>query len=76
MWHCIFCDAENNNDDDFCTSCGTAQFKAYSNHCNNPDCKAYYIILPDPNQRYCGKCGRLTTAGKELENTLNTSFPF
>lgn len=67
MWICR-CNTENNEDDTFCIECGFPKPAPSANHCSNPDCKAYNVILPDPEQKHCGKCGAATTYWKKIED--------
>ncbi len=67
MWICNKCATPNNDDDDFCIECGMPQKRPSANHCSNPKCKAYNVILPNPEQKRCGKCGSATTYWKKIE---------
>ena len=69
MWTCIACNKKNSNDDDFCIECGAPKPKPSKNHCSNPKCKAYAVIL-DYEQTHCGKCGALTTYGKSIDELI------
>ncbi len=68
MWYCVKCNAQNAEDDSFCVKCGISKPSPSNNHCSNPDCRAYHVILPDPEQKYCGKCGAPTTYWKKIED--------
>ncbi len=68
MWICSNCETENIDDDDFCIECSRPKPSASNNHCSNPECKAYDVILPNSEQKYCGKCGYPTTYWKNLED--------
>ena len=68
MWVCQKCNTENNTDDEFCIECGLPKPTPSANHCSNPDCKAYNVILPNPEQKHCGKCGAATTYWKTIED--------
>lgn len=67
MWTCIRCNTENIDDDSFCIECGTPKSKPSDNHCSNPKCKAYNVILHNPEQKHCGKCGSATIYWKKIE---------
>jgi len=67
-WTCINCNTENHANDKFCINCGTARLKLPDNHCSNPKCAAYNVILSNPEQKYCGKCGAATVYWKEIED--------
>lgn len=67
MWICNACNTENSNADDFCIECGAGKPKPSDNHCSNPDCKSYNVILSNPVQKHCGKCGAATTYWKKIE---------
>ena len=67
MWMCHYCGSRNDDSDSFCIECGLPKLKPSDNHCSNPDCKAYKVILPNPTQKYCGKCGAATTYWKKVE---------
>lgn len=70
MWTCNLCNTENNEDDPFCIGCGAPKHTPIpsSNHCSNPKCVSYRVILPNPQQKYCGKCGAATTYWKAVED--------
>ena len=61
MLTCKTCHTENLDDDGFCIECGLVKSEISTNHCSNPECKFHNVILPNPKQKYCGKCGSLTT---------------
>lgn len=70
MWICKQCSTKNNNDDPFCIECGAKKSDTpapSNNHCSNPNCSAYNVILSNPTQKRCGKCGSLTTFWEEVE---------
>lgn len=67
MWICN-CNTKNHDDDNFCIECGLPKSKPSNNHCSNPKCKAYHEILPDQEQKHCGKCGAPTTYWKTIED--------
>ena len=70
MWTCNYCNTENEDDDFFCIECGAAKPQPSTNHCSNPNCTFYNVILPNPRQKFCGKCGAATTYQKEIESFL------
>lgn len=67
MWTCIRCNTENAIDDPFCIECGTPKPKS-DNHCSNPECKFYNVILANSAQKHCGKCGAKTTYWRKIED--------
>lgn len=67
MWTCNGCGTENDVADGFCIECGMPRQKS-NNHCSNPECKAYDVILPNSVQKHCGKCGSATTYWKKIED--------
>lgn len=69
MWICNSCHTENEDNDIFCIECSTAKTAkpVLGNHCSNPECMAYHTILPNSEQKYCGKCGSPTTYQKEID---------
>lgn len=68
MWICNGCHTENDNDNPFCIECGMAMPEPSTNHCSNPNCKFYNVILPKLDQKYCGKCGAATTFWKKIQD--------
>lgn len=68
MWTCNKCNTENTPDNAFCIECGSPEPTSLDNHCSNPKCKAYFVILPRSDQKYCGKCGAATTYWKKIED--------
>ena len=70
MWDCIRCNSSNMDEDTFCIKCGT--IKVNPNYCNNIECEAYKIILNNPHQKYCGKCGKPTmyAIGKSISASV------
>ncbi len=68
MWTCARGHTENKDDDPFCIECGLPKPKPSDNHCSNPNCQAYQVILPSPTQKYCGKCGSATIYWKKIED--------
>lgn len=70
MWECKSCHSKNEDDDVYCLECGVAKTKSPVNHCSNPKCKSFNIELPNPKQKYCGKCGAATTYWKKYEDLL------
>ena len=54
--------------DAFCIECGLPKPAPSTNHCSNPDCKAYNVILPNPEQKHCGKCSAAATYWKAIED--------
>lgn len=70
MWKCK-CNTKNDDEDDYCIKCGMpkpSKAEMSSNHCSNPKCMAYNVLLPDAEQMHCGKCGSLTTYGKKIDD--------
>lgn len=70
MWKCK-CNTENDDEDDYCIECALPKppkAEISDNHCSNPKCKAFNVILTKPKQKYCGKCGSATTYWKEIED--------
>lgn len=70
MWICSQCNTENDDKDTFCIECGrkiSAEPEPSTNHCSNPDCEAYNVMLSNPTQKRCGKCGSLTTFWEKVE---------
>lgn len=68
MWKCISCSTENKDTDDFCIECGFSKPKPSENHCSNPNCTTYNVILSNREQKRCGKCGSATTYWKRIED--------
>lgn len=70
MWICKQCNTENDDSDPFCIECGSKMLsvpESSSNHCSNPSCAAYNVMLPNPTQKHCGKCGSSTTFWEKVE---------
>lgn len=70
MWLCGSCNTSNNPYDDYCIECGCHKPKPQENHCSNPNCQAFNVILSNPEQKHCGKCGASTTYWKAIEDML------
>ncbi len=68
MWICNGCNTKNKDIESFCIKCAMPKPKPSTNHCSNPKCSAYNVILPNPEQERCGKCGAATTYLKEIED--------
>lgn len=68
MWICKNCNTENDDENNFCIECSSAKATPSTNHCSNPNCKAYSKILKNSEQKYCGICGFATTYWKEIED--------
>ncbi len=66
MWNCIQCHTQNSDENNFCVKCGLS--KPGPNHCTNEECENFELILKDPEQKYCGKCGHKTTYWEEAQN--------
>lgn len=71
MWLCAICNTSNNADDDYCVGCGSPKLALpHDNHCSNPDCHAFKVILSNPEQKHCGKCGSSTTYWKMIKEYI------
>ncbi len=68
MWVCNRCDTENSDTHGYCIECGIPKPKPSDNHCSNPDCEHHNETLENPEQKYCGFCGAMTTYWKKIED--------
>lgn len=68
MWTCTLCKTSNPDKYNFCTGCGAPKKLPSDNHCSNPMCSAYKVILPNPTQEYCGVCGKPTIFRKKIDD--------
>ncbi len=69
MWICKFCNNENDDFEAYCFQCGknkSAEVPS-DNHCTNPNCSEYRVMLPNQVQKRCNKCGSFTTFGAEVD---------
>lgn len=64
---CIKCGAEICENDDFCTYCGSPRPSHNENYCINKNCERFKKVLDNPEQQFCGKCGKPTSYGNYLQ---------
>lgn len=67
---CPNCGAIILENDDFCIECGTHRRSATENYCCNVNCERFKKILSNPTQYYCGKCGKPTLYGSQIEQLI------
>ncbi len=69
MWICNCCNAQNDDDETFCFECGKNRLTPpapSTNHCTNPNCTAYHVMLSNQTKKRCDKCGSFTTFGETV----------
>lgn len=70
MWICNYCNTENDDREAFCFECGksrSASPATSTNHCTNPSCTEYHVMLQNQTQKRCNKCGAFTTFGEVVD---------
>ena len=70
MWICNKCDTENLDNDLFCVECGTSKSYVSDNFCSNQDCTNHSEPFPNSQQKFCGKCGAMTTYWKQIQDAI------
>lgn len=64
---CIQCGSIIPDEDEYCGNCGTHRPVNRDNYCINQNCERFKKVLANPTQEFCGKCGKPTSFGNQVQ---------